>query len=803
MAKGKYSSSKFSGATTELMNNYYENTNNVMKRKIANNATSQPKQQKAVLSKPQQKNNDALKQTASFLNNKQNYQQEFPSLGQSYKAQSAPKPQQQKPQQMKQKPQQQKMVNRPVVAPKTTKSTVTYTAQQIEQILKEFYILCQCYDGINYFGMAAYQKNCWSKSQGQWVNTAIALALNNAPAVRRSSKQPVKKQSIQQPVKRQSVQQAPVKRQSVQQPAKRMSKQAEGSFLTQFNEIAQCYDGMNYFGNSSFQANCWSSKKGQWVNTACAIAIKNAPAVRRTSNSKQPVKKQSIQQPIKKQSIQQAPVKRQSVQQPAKRMSKQAEGSFLTQFNEIAQCFDGMNYFGNSSFQTNCWSNNKGQWFNTACTIAIKNAPAVRRTSNSKQPVKKQSIQQPVKRQSIQQQQRQPVKRQSVQKQPVYNFTNECSEVAQCYDGMNYFGNSSFQANCWSKNRQGQWVNSACTMALKNAPVVGRQSKTTAKKQPVQQKAAPVRQPPVKKQPVQQKAPVRQAPVKKQPVQQQKRMMKRNVKPVDNSARIMEQQQMNQKCIVAQQNASMRIQNQIIKQFNEKKMIEEQQQQLKQQQKKVQQKKPQSVKQNVKQPANLKKVNSAPKRQVIPAGMTRSQFKKAQKKQQLVNKINKRIQELVAEKHQRQLFSQMVKHMTQHILEEKQKARIEKSKVQAQVKKQAPVKQAPAKQAPVKKAPVKQAPIKQAPVKQAPVRKTSNTRKLSATQTKMLNIEFTELCNAFDCTTYQTYSNYTTWNKSVSSASVISARNAPRITNVQRKVSNSRKPSGPKMNKRK
>jgi len=368
---------------------------------------------------------------------------------------------------------------------------------------------------------------------------------------------------------------------------------------------------------------------------------------------------------------------------------------------------------------------------------------------------------------------------------------------------MNYFGNSSFQANCWSKNRQGQWVNSACTMALKNAPVVGRQSKTTAKKQPVQQKAAPVRQPPVKKQPVQQKAPVRQAPVKKQPVQQQKRMMKRNVKPVDNSARIMEQQQMNQKCIVAQQNASMRIQNQIIKQFNEKKMIEEQQQQLKQQQKKVQQKKPQSVKQNVKQPANLKKVNSAPKRQVIPAGMTRSQFKKAQKKQQLVNKINKRIQELVAEKHQRQLFSQMVKHMTQHILEEKQKARIEKSKVQAQVKKQAPVKQAPAKQAPVKKAPVKQAPIKQAPVKQAPVRKTSNTRKLSATQTKMLNIEFTELCNAFDCTTYQTYSNYTTWNKSVSSASVISARNAPRITNVQRKVSNSRKPSGPKMNKRK
>ena len=931
MAKGKYSS-KFTGPTAELFNNYYEDTNTVMRRKIASNATSQSKtnstkQQKAVLSsKPQQQkklnssNSNALKQTATFLNSKQKYQQEFPSLSQSYKTQSTskpkPQPQQQKLQQMKPKPQQQKMVFSRSAAPKTRMSPSSFTSKQIEELLHEFYGLCQSYNGMNYFGMAALLKNNWSMSQGKWVNSASAMALKNAPVVRRTSKQPVQQKA---PIKKQSIQQkAPVKKQPVQQkaPVKKMSKQSQASFLAQFNEMIQCFDGINYFGSSSFKVNSWSkNRQGQWVNSASTMASKNAPAVRKAS--KQTVKKQPVQQkaPVKKQPIQQkapvkkmskqsqasflaqfnemiqcfdginyfgsssfkvnawsknrqgqwvnsastmalknapvvrkaskqtvkkqpvqqkAPVKKQSIQQkaPVKKMSKPSQASFLAQFNEMIHCFDGINYFGSSSFKVNAWSKNRqGQWVNSASAMALKNAPVVRRIS--KQPVKKQSIQKaPVKKQSAQQQ-RQPVKKMS--KQPQYNFASEVNEVSQCFDGMNYFGKSSFKSNSWSMNRKGQWVNPASTMALKNAPAVSRSSRLSSRKQPVQQKAPVKKQPvqqkaPLKKQQVQQKASMRQAPVKKQPMKQQKRSMKR-MKSVDNSARIKEQQQMNQMAMVAQRNASLKIQNQILKQFNEKKMAEEQQRKLKEQQQKMKeqqlkmkqqqqkklQKKVQSTKQSSKQASNLRKANTV-KRPVIPAGMTRSHFKKLQKKQQLVNKINKRIQELVAEKHQKQLFSRMVKQMTQHILEEKQKASIQKSiernqaqlkkQTQAQLKKQVALKkQAPVKQAPVKTKKSYTEVVKQKASKNVKQSKTVSTKKYSASQIRMLNLEFTDLCNAFNCTSFETYSKYTTWSKnksgmSVSSASVISARNAPRITKSSySRVTKSSK--APRMNKRK
>jgi len=42
MAKGKYTS-KFTSVTAELFNDYYEDTNTVIRRKITNNATSQKK----------------------------------------------------------------------------------------------------------------------------------------------------------------------------------------------------------------------------------------------------------------------------------------------------------------------------------------------------------------------------------------------------------------------------------------------------------------------------------------------------------------------------------------------------------------------------------------------------------------------------------------------------------------------------------------------------------------------------------------------------------------------------------------
>lgn len=59
--------------------------------------------------------------------------------------------------------------------------------------------------------------------------------------------------------------------------------------------------------------------------------------------------------------------------------------------------------------------------------------------------------------------------------------------------------------------------------------------------------------------------------------------------------------------------------------------------------------------------------------------MTKGQEKKMRKRQHLINLVNKRIQELVAEKQQKQLFSQMVKQKAQQILEEKHEASIQKS----------------------------------------------------------------------------------------------------------------------------
>ncbi|KAG4086578.1 hypothetical protein H8356DRAFT_1012241 [Neocallimastix lanati (nom. inval.)] len=428
---------------------------------------------------------------------------------------------------------------------------------------------------------------------------------------------------------------------------------------------------MNYFGKSSFQKNSWSkNRSGQWVNSCSIISSRNAPVVRKMQRQA-PVKKQPIKQ------VQQAPVKK----QPVKQLSKQSEANLIREFNNICQCFDGMNYFGKSSFQKNSWSKNRlGQWVNSCSIISSRNAPVVR----------KMQRQAPVKKQPIKQVQQAPVKKQPVKqlsKQSEANLIREFNNICQCFDGMNYFGKSSFQKNSWSKNRLGQWVNSCSIISSRNAPVVRKMQ----------------RQAPVKKQPIKQ---VQQAPVKKQSVQQRKmKMQNHSMKPIINSSITKEQQQMNQKCIVAQQNASMKLKNKILKQFREKqeqlekkKKIEEQQKIKRQQQMKIQQKnterklKQQSIKQTVKQPSSIKKqqmqkekirvqkalknnerTNVSKRNTRRQSDMTRSQEKKIRKKQNLIRAINKRISELNAEKNENKIFNKMVKQKTEHILRQKQK----------------------------------------------------------------------------------------------------------------------------------
>lgn len=575
MAKEKCTS-KLQSVTTELFNNYYEDAS-VTKRKIANNASSKVKgnsvsKQKAVLSsKPQKKVNNlknqngnkiiitnSLKQTASFLNNHQRYLQEFPTLGQSYKSQTVPKPQQQ------QLNKQSSKISNKSFAPKTYKSPATYTAKQTEELLRQFYALCQSYNAVTYFGNESYQTNTWSKnSNGQWISSSSAIALRNAPVVSR-------------------------------------------------NKIQQSYS-------------------------------------RQTST-----KKQSIQQQMR--------------QQPIRQINKQSEVNLNNEFSDICQCYDGMNYFGKSVYQNNTWSKNRsGNWVSSSTSFSVKNAPVVVRSSKIQQSSRKVSSSR-----------NQPVRQMSRQ-QYIVNFNSEFSDLCQCYDGMNYFGKSSFQKNTWTINRSGKWVSSSTSFSMKNAPVVIRSSK--------------------------QQQITRQASVKKQTTQQSRKLKKQQRSmPVVNSAITKEQQQMNQKSIVAQQNASLKLQSKVLKQFKEKqeqlekkKKLEEQQKEMKQEQMRIQQKKnaerklkeqqaaKQSIKKNVKQAQSIKKQQlqkNKIRNQKINAPvrkMTKGQEKKMRKRQHLINLVNKRIQELVAEKQQKQLFSQMVKQKAQQILEEKHEASIQKS----------------------------------------------------------------------------------------------------------------------------
>jgi len=580
------------------------------------------KQNKAVLSsKPQQKkdlkkmsNNankkvitNSLKQTASFLNNQKLYQKEFPTLGQSYKS-NVQKQQQikQKPQQQKQKPQNQlKKQPQKIEATsirKTYKSPATYTAKQTEELLLEFYSLCQSYNGMTYFGKAEFLKNTWTKDRsGKWVNSCSAISLRNAPVVRRIQRNAsAKKQAVQQP------RQAPVKK----QPVKQFKKLTEADLVREFSDICQCFDGMNYFGKSVFKNNSWTrNRSGKWINSCSAISLRNAPIISR-------IQRQST----KKQSAKLAPAK----QAPIKKQSKLSEADLVHEFSNICQCFDGMNYFGKATYKINSWIRSKsGNWINSCSAIALRNAPTISRIQ--RQNTKKQA---PVKKQQIKQA---PIKKQQVKQAPV--------------------------------------------------------KKQTAKQ-------------------------ARQVPVKKQSAQQKKmKIQKRSMKPVIDSKITKEQQQMNQKCIIAQQNASMKLQNKILKQFREKqeqlekkKKIEEQQKLKRKQQMKTQEKsserklKQQQLKQqqSIKQPSNIKKqqmekekrglqktikkTQSTQKRNIRrQAGTTRSQAKKIRKRQNLIMAINKRISELNAEKNQKLIFNKMVKQKTEQILRQKQQIDIRKS----------------------------------------------------------------------------------------------------------------------------
>jgi hypothetical protein len=443
----------------------------------------------------------------------------------------------QKPQQQKQKPHQQ-LKKQPqkigtTIIRKTYRSPATYTAKQTEELLREFYSLCQSYNGMTYFSKAEFLKNSWTKDRsGKWVNSCSAISLRNAPVVRRIQRNAsAKKQTVQQP------RQAPVKK----QPVKQFKKLTEADLIREFSDICQCFDGMNYFGKSVFKSNSWTrNRSGKWINSCSAISLRNAPIIsriQRQSAKKQSVKQAPVKQaPVKQAPVKQAPVKQAPVKQATiKKQSKLSEADLVREFSNICQCFDGMNYFGKATYKNNSWIRSKsGNWINSSSAIALRNAPTISRIQ--RQNAKKQA---PIKKQQI-----------------------------------------------------------------KQAPIKKQQSK----------------QAPVKKQPTKQ---TRQAPVKKQSAQQKKmKIQKRSMKPVIDSKITKEQQQMNQKCIIAQQNASMKLQNKILKQFREKqeqlekkKKIEEQQKLKRQQQIKTQQKsnerklKQQQLKQqqSIKQPSNIKK----------------------------------------------------------------------------------------------------------------------------------------------------------------------------------------------------
>jgi hypothetical protein len=73
-----------------------------------------------------------------------------------------------------------------------------------------------------------------------------------------------------------------------------------------------------------------------------------------------------------------------------------------------------------------------------------------------------------------------------------------------------------------------------------------------------------------------------------------------------------------------------------------------------------------------------------------------------------------------------------------------------------------------------------------------------NTKPMNSAETKVFNNEFADLCNMFETTKYITYSNYKTWSKNksgnyVSNATIIAARNAPRMTKGLSKQMNFRK----------
>jgi hypothetical protein len=199
------------------------------------------------------------------------------------------------------------------------------------------------------------------------------------------------------------------------------------------------------------------------------------------------------------------------------------------------------------------------------------------------------------------------------------------------------------------------------------------------------------------------------------------------------------------------------------------------------------------------------------------------EIQQKQQKQILVRKRLNSIKRKLPPKQQENLMKQL-KLKEEQKMNNKARQTIRANNNKKPVKKQAPVRQAPVRQAPVKKAPVKQMkkanektsevwtfvknnnsakvqkPVQQKASKGVQQFKTTPTKSLNASEAKIFNTEFMELCNVYECTTYATYSNYKTWSKSksgksVSNASVIAARNAPRMTKGLSKQMNFRKNS--------
>jgi len=814
MAKGKYTS-KFGNVTAELFNDYYDDTNTVIRRKIANNANSQSNsKQKKVLKKQSNDTNkkvitNSLKQTASFLNNQKLYQKEFPTLGQSYKSTVQQKPQQQ----IKQKPQQPQKVVSKLIAPRTYRSPANYTTKQTEELLREFYSLCKSYDGMTYFGKAAFQTNSWTKNRsGQWVNSCSTISLRNAPVVRKMQHQaPVKKQPVKQ------IKQAPVKK----QPVKQLSKQSEANLIREFSNICQCFDGMNYFGKSAFQKNSWSkNKSGNWVNSCFAISLRNAPIVRRNQRQALAKKQPTKQAPVKKQPIKQthqAP-KKQPVQQ---RKMKMQNRSMKPNINSAIT--------------------KEQQQMNQKCIVAQQNASMklqnkilkqFREKQEQLEKKKKIEEQQKLKRQqemklqqrnterklkqqqSIKQTIKQPssIKKQQMQKEKIRVQKALKNTKRASTPKRNIRRQSDMTRSQEKKIRKKQNLIKAINMRISELTAEKNENKIFNKM--VKQRTEQILR---QKQNIEMQNKIINAKEKSQSKLREKEAFDKQQKRIQRKLSKQKKQIRNK----INQNSSLEAQKKRQLAELKSKLTPEQFSKI---QNIMQQKGNQSKEQNARQ-LQSEQAKKSWQEQVKKMKARQQDIQQKQQKQNLIKRRLESIKRKLTPKQQENLMKQLKIKEQQKMMKTELKNHqprvnnnnkkfVKKQNIQKQVTKQQPIRQM--KQSINKKQMTKKTEVwtfvsnKRSTKTQKPIQKpiqqkankstkrTINTRPMNSSEIRIFNNEFADLCNMFETSKYLTYSNYKTWSKNksgkyVSNASIIAARNAPRMTRGLSKQMNFRK----------